>query len=593
MTTETEDEATLIARVRAKPDDARAWQRLGVLYGKAGRSPRAIVAFRETLRFRPDDPAAFNGIGIIWASLGYNDRAIAAFESALSRRPGYAEAHYNLAKVLSTVGREPLALAALREALRLRPSYLAARKELADKLTARKAFDEALEHRRFLAEAHPDDGPSQELYAALLSRIGRHEESIARYRRTLELTPESIGAWIGLGVAHIRMNQIEQAEAPLEKARALAPEVAPVYQNLGLIQERRGKPADAIALYRRCHELDPKATEGVAGIGMCKLKLGDFEGGFADYEVREDSSNERRHTVLRSRPGLREWRGEAVAKGASLLVFDEQGLGDMLHFARFVPEAARRFDRVVVECRPPLTRIFAESFGPRIELRGRTDPLPIDLPDHYIRIMSLAHALRERIDTVGRYVPYLRAPGELVATWGAKLPRRDGRPRIGLVWAGNPQNPRDGLRSVTLDQLAPLLALDRVRWVSMQKEVDAATAARLDAAGIDRTIEAVTDFADTAAILAHLDLLITVDTSVAHLAGALGRPVWMMSRHESEWRWMLERADSPWYPTMRVFRQARAGDWPATIAAVREALVPRLGAASPPRSVARELAGGE
>ncbi|MGE0716919.1 MAG: tetratricopeptide repeat protein [Alphaproteobacteria bacterium] len=569
-----DEEAALLRRLARNPDDPAAWLQIGIFHGRADRMTRAITAFREALARRPAYPEALNGIGIIWASLQRSVPALAAFEQALSLRPAFAEAHYNMGRVLAGERRLALAEAAFREAVRHRPHYRAARQQLADLAVERNDHAEAVVQLRAVAAAAPADAGAREALAAQLSRAGSLEEAIGEYEAALALQPRSLAGWLGLGVARFKANRLDDAGTAFERAHELGPDASPVHHNLGLIAQRRRQIGKAVEHYRRAMTIDPRNAHARAALGMCQLYLGDFAEGWANYEAREDATGGRSFQALRASPRMIEWRGQEVPEGSALLVLDEQGLGDMVQFLRFVPALARRFARVLVECRPPLTRLFARTLGPGFELRGRGEALPPDISGYFVRIMSLPYALGVSADAFAAAVPYVEA----TAAERARLAlSADGasaaaRPRIGIAWAGNPAYPNDRARSLPFDVVAPLLALD-ARWISLQKGPPAAALAA--APHVDRTIDAAEDFADTAAIVDQLDLLVTADTAVGHLAGAMGRPVWLLNRHDSEWRWMLDRRESAWYPSMRIFTQPRPGDWPAVVDAVARAIVER------------------
>ncbi len=334
-----------------------------------------------------------------------------------------------------------------------------------------------------------------------------------------------------------------------------------------------GRDVEAIAAYEAGLALKPGWPEAVYYTGAARLQLGDFERGFAGYEAR---------TALRGRRGVGEvafaepaWRGDAPLAGKTILLHSEQGLGDTLQFCRYASRLKAEGARVILQVEAPLARLLSTLDGvDRVLVKG--EPLPAF--DLHASIMSLPFACRTTLQTVPAEVPYLRVEADAVAEWRRRLGPAT-RPRVGLVWSGGPAPERSDLdrRNIPLRLLAPLAGAD-VDFVSLQKgeaaerELADAVAAGWDGPAMLDVAADLHDFADTAALVQTLDLVITVDTSTAHLAGALGKPVWILNRFDNCWRWMRDRADSPWYPTARLFRQKDFGDWGPVVDEVAGAL---------------------
>ncbi|OHE87692.1 MAG: hypothetical protein A3G75_03405, partial [Verrucomicrobia bacterium RIFCSPLOWO2_12_FULL_64_8] len=399
------------------------------------------------------------------------------------------------------------------------------------------------------------------------------EEAIAAYQRAIELKPDFADAHNDLGIALQTQGKFDQAIASYQRALRLNPEHAEAYNNLGLTFYDQGRAADARGAYRLALAIMPQYADAHLNYALTLLLQGNFSEGWKEYEWRFESNKEVRNLKSRFRNPL--WQGEALA-ARKVLLYSEQGLGDTLQFVRYAPLIAQRGGRVFIECQPELKRLLKSVTGIE-EIIGRGEPLP-DF-DVHCSLLSLPLALDTRLDTIPAAMPYLQSEPHIAAYWKEKIGGGT-ELKVGLVWAGSAreQNPRansvDRRRSLALRQLEPLAKVPGVRWFSVQKG-EPASQAKSPPQGlalVDYT-EELRDFADTAGLVANLDLMITVDTSVAHLAGAMAKPVWMLSRLDGCWRWLLEREDSPWYPSMRIFRQHAHGNWADVISRVAAALL--------------------
>jgi hypothetical protein len=350
----------------------------------------------------------------------------------------------------------------------------------------------------------------------------------------------------------------------------LVPDNTGLMLALGKLQSDRGDLPAAIHTLLDVLAREPSNAEAHLAIGQIQLMQGDTRSGWLEYEWRNQLELARGTLPDMRRP---QWNGMALPDDAILLIGD-QGYGDTLQFARFIPRVAERCGRVLLGCTPDLAPLLS-----RIPGVAECFVTWKEIPPHtvYCRLSSVPALLNIDMDELPGPTPYIRPDAESVAAWGKRLDERLGgrqrRPRVGIAWAGRPSHPNDRRRSLRLDQLAPITALEGVTLISLQKQVPARDAAALAAMPhiLDVTAE-LTDYAATAALIANLDLVVTIDTSVAHLAGAIGQPAWIMLARPSDWRWLLDRSDSPWYPSVRLFRQPQPGDWSSCIAATAEAL---------------------
>jgi tetratricopeptide (TPR) repeat protein len=456
--------------------------------------------------------------------------AVTFYRRALALHPPYVEAHQNLGSALSDLGQVDAAIVCLRKALSLRPDYPMAQLNLGNALWAK----------------------------------GRPEEAIAAYEAAIALRPDFAEAHTFCAIVLGEQGQTEPAIAACWRALALQPGYPDAHNALGNLLRAAGRVEEAIGCYRRALALAPDYPDAHFNLGMALLALGEFALGWPEYEWRWQTPQ--MLAALRRFPQP-QWRGEA-APGQRLLIHAEQGLGDTLQFCRFASLAAELGLRVVLEVPRPLVRLCASLSGVEA-IVAAGEPLPAF--DLHCPMASLPLLLGTRLGTIPAAVPYLAADAAAVAAWRARLAELAGDGlRVGLVWAGNPSLDRparaamDRRRSLGGDRLAGVLGVPGVRFVSLQKD-----GPRLPPASpVIDMMPAMADFADTAALVAGLDLVIAVDTAVAHLAGALGRPVWMLDRFDPDWRWMMGRRDSPWYPTLRIYRQPRPGDWESVLAEV-------------------------
>jgi len=369
---------------------------------------------------------------------------------------------------------------------------------------------------------------------------------------------------INLGAEKQRAGLLADAEALYRHALALQPDLLEGHFNLGTVLDRLGRWPEAIAAFRETLRIRPDFPRAHWNLGASLLRQGDFANGFAEYEWRAQVPELRINRIKTSRP---QWRGEEL-RGRRILLYAEQGFGDSIQFARFVPEVARRGGKVLLGCQRDLTALLGRLPGVETCL-PQPGPAPADFSYH-CTLPSLPYALGTTLSTIPAPRAYLRPDPTKSELWRGRIAKGAQR-RVGLVWAGRPTHQDDMNRSIALSRVAPLAAVANVQWFSLQKGPAAQVKAEFPVPMVDWTAE-LKDYDDTAAMIEHLDLIITVDTSVAHLAGALGRPAWVLIPLVPDWRWMLERNDSPWYPTLRLFRQPRIGDWETTVALVAEAL---------------------
>jgi tetratricopeptide (TPR) repeat protein len=539
-----------------RPDDADAYNNQGNALQRLGRLDEAAVCYRRAIALRPDFPEVHNNLGNALLQLRRPEEAIDCYHRAIDLRPDYPEAHNNLGTAMRHQGLMDEAIAYCRRALALRPDYAAAQKNLALILQTRQEVAESRQE--------PDDPYACNDRGNMLQQLGRLDEAIACYRRALAFRPDFPEVLNNLGNALQQQGHMDEAIVCYDRAIALKPGYAEAHSNLGNAWRGQARLDNAVAACRRAVELRPDYPGAHTNLALGLLGQGDMTAAWPEYEWRWKTPQ-----LINGRRGFPrpQWYGEP-GQGRTLLIHAEQGFGDTLQFCRYATLAAARGLRVILEVQTAMVRLLRSLPGvDRVVAFGEALP-PFDLQ---CPMLSLPLAFGTTVETIPRSESYLRADAADVAIWQARLaPIGSAEPKIGLVWAGNPRGDQpmlahiDWRRSIAPDRLAPLFDLTGLRFVSLQKDGPAAPAHF----PLTDLMGEVSDFADTAALVANLDLVITVDTAVAHLAGALGKPVWLLNRFDSCWRWFETRRDSPWYPTLRLYRQPQAGDWDSVIADV-------------------------
>jgi tetratricopeptide (TPR) repeat protein len=553
---------------------------LGVIAHQLGNHEQAVTLITQALSLNAFHAPAYNNLGNAFDAQGKHEQALACYRKALSLQPDYVDAHVNLGACYAATGKLEEAIDCYQRALAFDPEASVAHSNLGNVLHEQGRLDEAVAcHKRALS-LNPGDPLAYSNLGNVLSDQRMLDDAIACYRKAIELRPDFAEAHSNLGNALGDQGELAESIDSYCNAIALKPGFAEAHSNLGNALLALGRVEDAELELRQALELQPDSVHGKFSYALLKLLAGDYETGLPLYECRfEEKALSRVYSTLRARSamlrGAPRWQGEDAADRI-LMVWTDQGLGDSLMMMRYLPRLkSRGFSRVIVYCEPALVRTV-RTIVEVDEVVSAADPPPFGKFDCHCPIMSLPLLFNTRLETMPRDVPYLHVPPELRQDWARKL-SGIASPRIGVLWAGGALYPRNPLRSIRLERWSPLLSISGVNWVSLQKGEEARQLEETDWTILDRMDECG-DLLDTAALIEQLDLVIGVDTAVAHLTGALGKPMWMMNRFESEWRWMLGREDSPWYPTMRIFRQARPGDWDEVIARVAAALKARRGA---------------
>ena len=397
-----------------------------------------------------------------------------------------------------------------------------------------------------------------------MQSLGRLDEALACFERALSLNPGLVAALNNRGNALQALGRFDEAIAAYRQSLAQCPDDPDMLNNLGHALDAAGQPAEAIASFQRAQALRPQFAAALCNEGVAHLRQGDFVAGWRLFEWRHRALDAR--LVREYREPL--WLGDQPLTGKTLLIHHEQGLGDTIQMLRYVPELAARGARVLIEVPAALEALARSVAGEPVVV---AEGLPLPPFDLQCPMMSLPLACGTTLATIPARMPYLAATPASRAAWAARLGPATGR-RIGLVWSGSPGHQNDRLRSIPLSLFAPLLKLS-AEFHALQREYRADDRQLLPQLGLRDWSPQLTSLADTAGLVDQLDLVITVDTAVAHLAGALGKPVWLLLPVPADYRWLLDRTDSPWYPTMQLYRQRAGGDWASVLDAVTTALL--------------------
>jgi len=425
-------------------------------------------------------------------------------------------------------------------------------------------------------DSRPSSGSEADVVARcqFLQNENNHDGVLAQLDSYVTSGTATAAMWHLHGISLYRLDRFAEAHQDYERALAIQPGDPIVLNSLGFVLQDMGRVEEARQAYEQAFQTAPEFSIARLNLGLVQLKLGDWQNGWENFEARwEGSAESKKGTFQRSPCPLPQWNGEADTGEKALLVIAEQGFGDCFQFSRFLLLATRRFAKVGFVCPAATLRLMEWSFGDKVVLFNR---LPAEFSTWHWQcpLMSLPRAFQTRLDSIPTETPYLKVPQVAMDHWHARLEdAAPGRFRVGIAWAGRKTNSYDARRSMAFEQLLPLLHDSRVTWVSLQKWAvdDVPPMIPEDIDWLDWT-EELSDFADTAALVSNLDLVLSVDSSMVHLGGALARPVWMMNRFDSEWRWLDRRDESPWYPGLRIFNQARFGDWASVLDAVQAAL---------------------
>ena len=554
--------------LRQHPTHFEAAHNLGAILLQTGNFNAAERQLRRALQINPHSPEALNNLGLALRYLERLEEAVAAFDRAISLRPNYAQAFCNRGNALRLLKRPEQALESYDRALALNSSFADAFYNRGGVLEELQLWDDAVASYENAVALQPSFPQALNNLGNALFNLGQYEEALDKLNRALALSPRNADTLTNRGNLLREVHAFDAALSDHNAAIAINPACADCFNNRASVYRDLARFDEAIADYRHAMSLVPDHVEARANLALTQLLLGDWERGFDGYELR---FRKRKNSHCMPDNPAPKWAGEALA-GKRVLLFAEQGYGDAIQFIRFVPLLLARGARFTVQCQKRLHRLLS-TVAPGVEFVERARPE--DKFDFQIALMSLPYVLAVRPQNAPANIPYLHSDAGRSEIWRARLGERGFK--VGLAWQGNPVGSIDNGRSIALQQFQPLTAIEGVRIISLQKNFGSEQLQALPAGMLVETPGFAFDdgedaFLDTAAIMANLDLVITSDTSIAHLAGALGKPVWIALQFVPDWRWLLGRADSPWYPTAQLFRQTKMGDWDGVVREIAEAL---------------------
>lgn len=549
---------TLYEAVLAQqPSHFDAQHLLGVLALQMKDPERAVARISQALTLNPNSAAACSNLGLALHELQRYDEALARFDQALALQPNYAEAHNNRGNALKALQRLDEALTSYERALSLKPDYAEAHYNAGIACKERQQFEAAIAHYNRAIALRPGYADAYNNRGNALRECQRPEAALASFDQAIALRPDLAEAYNNRGNTLRGLGRFEAALDSFDRAIALKPDYAEAHSNRGIVFYEQGQLTSALASYDAAIALQPQAVDAHWNQAVTRLLQGDFARGWPLYEWRWKLPSFRTQRRDFAAPL---WLGQTPVEGQTLLLHAEQGLGDTLQFCRYVQQVSARGARVLLEVQAPLVGLL-EGLAGVCELIRQGAPLPAF--DSHCPLLSLPLAFNTRLNTIPAEVPYLRSNAAQRQVWSERLQMMMGaqrRPRVGLVWSGSTGHTNDRQRSLPLAELLAHLP-PQLDYVSLQKEVRAADQAALANSPIHHFGVELRDFTDTAALCDLLDLVVSVDTSVAHLSGAMGRPTWVLLPHVPDWRWLLNREDSPWYPSARLFRQTADRQW--------------------------------
>ena len=547
--------------IEQNPNHAEAYKNLGNALFNQGKLEEAQACYKQVLILDPNYDIAYYHLGYAFHQQGLFEEAIAYYQQYLTLNPRDSTAYYNMGIVFHKQSRFEEAIASYEQALTLNPNSYEASNNLGAALEMQGKVDEAIScYQKFLT-LKPNDARAYYNLGRAFQSQGKVDEAIPYYQQALSLDSNQPIAHNNLGYALQSQGFLEEAQSCYQQAFKLDSNYAKAHYNFGVLLMEKGNFSEAIACFNRAIEINPDYADAHWNRGLILLLWGEYERGFAEYEWRWLREQTPRRSFTQPL-----WSGEEL-QGRTILLYAEQGFGDTIQFIRYAPIVQQRGGIVVVECQQALVRLLTTVAGiNKIVAYGTILPEF----DVHAPLLSLPYILGTTLETVPAQIPYLHHD-----QFDSFKIEDNSRLKVGLVWSGNPEYPENYKRSFSLNHFKDILNTPGIDFYSLQKGPQVAELkqlSELEKVPLQDLSSILHDFACTAAVIAQLDLIITVDTAVAHLAGALGRPVWVLLAFNPEWRWLLKRSDSAWYPSMRLFRQQQPGDWPEVLARILIAL---------------------
>jgi tetratricopeptide (TPR) repeat protein len=543
--------------LQAEPNQPIALHLLGVVAHQMGKNDIAVDLITKALAINPDYAEAHNNLGTALKNLGRLEEAVASHHKAIACKPDFAEAHFNLGNAFKDLGKLDEAIENYRMAVGIKPDYAEAHCNLGNAFKDISKLGDAVGSYQTALAINPDYAEAQSNLGNALQGLGKLDEAVQCYQKALAIKPGFAEAHYNLGNAFRELGRLDEAVAGHRKALAIKPGYLEAHNNLGLALQESGKLDEALASYDTAIAIDPDYGDAYGNKALALLLAGDFENGLHLYEWRWKFGKLSKKARLFAQPL---WLGEESLTGKTILLHSEQGLGDTIQFCRYAKLVADLGARVILEVERPLTRML-KQLGGVDEIVAHGGDLPAF--DFHCPLMSLPLAFKTRIESIPNPVSYLGTEAHRVNHWANTLGDRGFK--IGICWQGGTSNVDIG-RSFPLAALREISKIPNVRLINLHKGDGLAQLENLPSDMAVENLGADFDaganaFLDTAAVMTLCDLVITSDTAIAHLAGALGLPAWLALKKIPDWRWFLDRDDSPWYPSIKLNRQPSAGDW--------------------------------
>lgn len=561
------DWASVLEQVRLKLTelctDSSRHNQIGIALIRQGQLSRAAEAFSLAAELEPGNAELRANLGAALDSLGRFEDALVCYQAAIELKPDFTQAYFNKGNTCRSLGRLRDASDSYEKVIALAPAYLPAFLCLGETLKEEGRFESA---RTIFEQALAIDASCSDAWqgiAEMCQSLDEFDRALEAYSRALELEPGRVAAVNMMGTVYQALGRLDEAESCYRRALEIAPDRRSVWNNLGTVLQAQERSEEAMEVFRHLIRQDVNNAEAHWNLALALLSMGRYAEGWREYEWRFQKVN----PVPRRDYPQPLWDGSPL-NGRTVLLHSEQGFGDTLQFARYAPLVAQAGGRVVLECQVPSLKRLLLSLEGAVEVVVAGTPLPYF--DCHLPLLSLPGIFSTVLETVPAHIPYLAAPPAAVEEWKVRLGTSHAF-RVGLIWFGRQSQVLNRKRSCPLAFFAPLAAIPNVELFSLQVGDGSEQLHDLSFPVIDVS-EHIEDFADTAACMANLDLVITIDSAGAHLAGAIGVRTWTLLPYGADWRWLQNRSDSPWYPTMRLFRQESRGDWPAVIVSVADAL---------------------
>jgi len=563
--------ASYLKAIEMDPHFAAAYHGAGNVYHAKRQLDDALTCFQKAIELKPDVAVPYNNIANVLVEKGQFEQAIIHYHKALELQPdspatygNLAVAYYGLGHTLEGKNRFDDAVNAYRQALQLNPQLKEAYHDLGMLFLKQERLDEALTCFNKLTELDPRNAYAYNAMGTVFQKKGDLDKAETYYLQALQVSPGLPEAYNNLGTIYKDRGLPDDAMIYYQKALQINPRFPEAYNNLGTLYRDKGQLIDAVSNYRRAIDLNFDFAEAHWNLAYALLLSGDLRKGWREYEWRWKVQDHYLHDLTQPL-----WDGTDIT-GHTILLHAEQGIGDTIQCIRYAPLAAACGVRVIVACQKEIARLLKNVEGVDMVV-PYGEPLPAF--DLHCPLLRLPLVFETALENIPAKIPYIIADSSLVTAWKDKINKVGGKLRIGLAWAGRPTHLNDRNRSLAVSLFSPLAKLETVSLYSLQKG-EAALEAKNPPGNMHLTdfTNEIKDFSDTAALIENLDLVISADTAVAHLAGAMGKPVWLLLPFAPDWRWLLDRSDSPWYPTMRLFRQPSPGDWESVIDMISDAL---------------------